>query len=129
MSDFDLSTIESLTADQEAGTDVTIVLPNGKPTTIVIKVAGPDSERVKKARWEVGEARVKDQIRVITQERSDAEDILVVAKSTISWSGVVIAGETIPLTIENAQMVYGKWPFIREQAERPTVNRANFIKT
>jgi hypothetical protein len=127
---FDLSDLGGLSDAQEAGIDVSITHPKtGEPLGIVIKVAGPDSKKQQKARTAVLNDRVEKKIRKVTGDRLTEEATSLVANSILGWSGVEIDGAAVPFTVENAVMVFTRWPFIREQVQSVSDDRANFIKT
>lgn len=130
MSSFDLNSLSELSVAQETGIDVPITHPKtGAPLGIVVKVAGPDSERQEKARDAMVDERITGTVRHVTAARLKEEGAKVTARSIISWSGVVDNGKTIEFSVENALMIFAKYKFIREQIERAAENRANFIKT
>jgi hypothetical protein len=127
---FDLNDLSGLSDAQEAGIDVSITHPKtGEPLGIVIKVVGPDSKKQAKARTAVLNDRVEKKIRKITADRLTEEATSMVANSVLSWTGVEIDGAVVPFTVENAVMVFTRWPFIREQVQSVSDDRANFIKT
>jgi hypothetical protein len=127
---FDLNDLSGLSAAQEAGIDVSITHPKtGEPLGIVIKVVGPDSKKQAKARTAVLNDRVEKKIRKITADRLTEEATNMVANSILSWSGVEIDGAAVQFSVENAVMVFTRWPFIREQVQSVSDDRANFIKT
>jgi hypothetical protein len=127
---FDLNDLSGLSDAQEAGIDVSITHPKtGEPLGIVIKVVGPDSKKQAKARTAVLNDRVEKKIRKITADRLTEEATSMVANSILSWSGVEIDGVAVTFSVENAVMVFTRWPFIREQVQSVSDDRANFIKT
>jgi hypothetical protein len=127
---FDLNDLSGLSDAQEAGIDVSITHPKtGEPLGIVIKVVGPDSKKQAKARTAVLNDRVEKKIRKITADRLTEEATSMVANSVLSWTGVEIDGAAVPFSVENAVMVFTRWPFIREQVQSVSDDRANFIKT
>jgi hypothetical protein len=127
---FDLNDLSGLSDAQEAGIDVSITHPKtGEPLGMVVNVSGPDSKKQAKARTAVLNDRVEKKIRKITAGRLTEEANSMVANSINSWSGCVIESKTIEYTVDNAVMVFTRWPFIREQVQSVSDDRANFIKT
>ncbi len=127
---FDLSGLSGLTVAQEEGFDVSISHPKtGEPLGITIRVAGPDSKRVKQARAIIVNERTDMRIRKPSAERMDDESNRITAASIISWSGVVVSGKTWEYSSQNAHRLMVQWPFIREQIDSFVGDRANFIKS
>lgn len=127
---FDLNSLNGLSDAQEQGTEVEITHPKtGEPLGIIVKVAGPDSKKQKKARSAVLQDRIDKKIRRITGDQLEAEAISMTASSIISWSGIEIDGKAVEFSADNAVMVLTRWPFIREQIQSVSDDRSNFIKT
>ncbi len=126
----DLSAIEAAISRQDEGIDVPILGLDGKtPLGITIRVAGPDSARAIAAQ----EAQTDDLL-----ERQDANKptakqlaergIAYLARVTLDWSPVVkVDGEDRAYSVENAELLYRKFRFIREQVDRAAGNRARFM--
>jgi hypothetical protein len=130
MSSFDLNSLSGVAAAQETGIDVPIAHPKtGDPLGIVVKVAGPDSDKQKAGRAAVIEDRIAKNVRKITVKRLDDEANLTAAHSVISWSGVVNEGKTIEFSVAAAVKLFEQYPWLREQVQGVADNRANFIKT
>jgi len=127
---FDLSELGGLSDAQEAGIEVSITHPKtGEPLDIVIKVAGPDSKKQAKARTAVLNDRLEKKIRKVTADRLSEEATAMVASAVLGWSGVEMDGASVPFSVENAVMVFTRFPWIREQVQSVSDDRANFIKT
>lgn len=127
----DLSEFSNLAQVQEDGIDVSILHPKtGESLGITIKVAGPDSDRQKKARRAVQTERLNmSRNKRPTVPELEADGLKVTVASIISWDGVVDGGQSIDLTPENATTILTKYPFIREQLDAAVGDRAGFIKS
>ena len=127
----DLSEFSGLAQAQEDGVDVKIVHPKtGEELGITIKVAGPDSDRQKKARNAINNERLRmSRNKRLTAAELEADALKVTAASIISWDGVIENGEAVALNNENATAILAKYPFIREQLDAAVGDRAGFIKS
>lgn len=127
---FDLSALSGLSAAQEEGFDVSITHPkSGEPLGITVRVAGPDSKRVKSARAIIVNERSEMRLRKISADRMEDESNRITAASIISWSGVIVGGKTWECSPQAAYKLMVQWPFIREQIDAFVGDRANFIKS
>ena len=52
----------------------------------------------------------------------------LLAKCTTDWAGIVVEGETLDCTYENAVKLYGRFAWIMEQVDEFVADRANFTK-
>lgn len=127
----DLADFAGLAEAQEAGIDVDIIHPKtGEKLGITIKVAGPDSERQKKARAAVLTERLRGRkIKQLTVQEMEAEAIRVTAASIMSWDGVIENGKAIECNPQNAERLLAKYPFINDQISDAAGDRAGFIKS
>lgn len=127
----DLSDFAGLSQAQEDGIDVPILHPKtGESLGITIKVAGPDSERQKKARRAVQTERLNmSRNKRPTVPELEADGLIVTVASIISWDGVIENGQAVELSAENATAILTKYPFIREQIDSAVGDRAGFMKS
>lgn len=127
----DLSDFADLIRVQDDGIDVDILHPkSGESIGMTIRVAGPDSERQKKARTAVNNDRLlKLRNKRVTATELESDNLKVVAASIISWSGVIENGQTVMLTTESATDILTRYPFILDQINSMVGDRAGFIKT
>ncbi len=127
---FDLSEFSDLSAKQEEGFDVEITHPKtGEHIGAVIRVAGPDSKRVRTARAIVVNERIEQKIKKLSADRMEEESNRITAASIISWSGIQVAGKEFEYNKQNAFRLMTNYPFIREQLDAFVGDRANFIKS
>ncbi|MDF2797514.1 MAG: hypothetical protein K0R85_258 [Devosia sp.] len=126
----DLSAFDGLAQAQEDGIDVPITHPStGDELGIVIRVAGPDSSRQRKAVQKQIDARLRRRsTQPMTAEEITESSLRTLAHSVISWNSVVIDGADVPCTYENAIALFQRFPFIREQVDSAAGNRAGFLQ-
>lgn len=127
---FDLSSIDALTATQEDGVEVHIVHPaTGDDTGIVIRVAGPDSQRRRVVQKRVTDQRLKRRRnKPLTSDELEDEALRVAAGATISWAGVRDNGVDLEFSNDAAIALYRKHRWIYEQVEADGNDRAAFLK-
>jgi len=126
---FDLNSLSNLTDLQEEGNELKILHPGtGEPIGITMRVAGPDSKRQKSANSGIIAERAEMRIRKITGARLEDESIRTAAASVMSWTGVVDNGVEISYSPSAALSLLTKYPFIREQVQVYSSDRANFLK-
>jgi hypothetical protein len=131
----DLSTIDTVKGSNE-GFDVRIYHPGtNEDLDIIINVLGKDSDEFQKVSRSQSKKRMaklnKGGFRgntTIPVEEIEQDNIILLASCTKSWSGVVVEGKEIPCTVDNAVMIYERFPWIREQIDAAIGDRANFIK-
>jgi hypothetical protein len=126
---FDLADFDSLISSQEEGLDVEIVHPKTRePLGISIRIAGPDSKRQQDAVNRQIDARLRTQsAEPLTAEETRENNLRLLASSVITWSGVVLDGKPLDSTIDNAVLVFRRFPFIKEQVDAKAGNRAAFL--
>lgn len=127
----DLSEFAGLPQAQEDGIDVAILHPGtGEDLGITVRVAGPDSERQKKARNAITNERLqKSRNKRLTASELEADAIKITAASIIEWSGMIENGKPVELTRENATAIITKYPFIYDQLTAAIGDRSGFIKS
>lgn len=127
----DLSDFANLAKVQDDGVDVEILHPKtAEPLGMVVRVAGPDSARQKRARSAVNNARLQmSRNKRLTAAELEADGLKVMVASIISWSGVEENGQPIEFSTEAATDVLTRFPFIREQIDAVVGDRAGFIAT
>lgn len=128
-SKFDLSSLQSLTSDQENGTEIEILHPgSGESLGIKMVIAGPDSKRQKNKVSEIIAERTELRLRKVTAARLEDENIRIAAASIVSWSGVMEGGKELEFSPSVALGLLTRYPFIREQVTSYANDRANFLK-
>jgi len=116
--------------DHEAGARCNIVSPvDGKPTDVVILIAGVDS-----AVWRKQKRKQTAEIMAAARSKSapdldyDAMDIAALVDATLGWEGIVSNGKPYEFSRENALKLYKGSPGIVNQLLDFIADKRNFIK-
>lgn len=110
--------------------DRPLQLQDGTP--VVIKLAGIDSNRYRKASRAAQDRRLQSmnnrrlKLTAITLEE-EALDTLVAC--TLGWTGIMLDGQLVECTPENIKKVYLRYPAIKEQVDTFIGDRSNFLKS
>jgi len=131
----DLAAIDTVKGSNE-GFDVRIFHPGtNEDLDITISVLGKDSDDFQKVSRAQNKRRMskmqKGGFRNVTTppiEEVESDGIDLLAKCTTGWTGVIIEGKEIKFSVDNAVMVYERFPWIKEQVDIAIGDRANFIK-
>jgi len=120
-----------------AGFDIKIYHPGTLVDLgITITVLGKDSDEFQK----VSRSQQKKRMAKMTKggfraqnltpppEEIEADGLDILAKCTTGWSGVIVEGKEIEFSVDNATMIYTRFPWIKEQVDVAVGDRANFIK-
>lgn len=130
----DLSGLEALVQAQEDGLDIELVNERGEKLGLVLRVVGPDSDRMQKAMRDVAAEFAKAAAEKGSLTEAVGEDegerlSAILAKATISWSpNPKIGGQVVPFSEANARNLYSKFKIIRDQVEAKAARRASFTK-
>lgn len=124
----DLITFEGLNGRQNEGLEFPIVGALREPTGITVRVAGPDSERQKKARHKVVDRRLwRQRLRYGDNARyREDEEIELVAAAIMDWSGIEKDGEPFSYSPENAEYLVRTYRVFRDQIDLFASSRAFF---
>lgn len=114
-----------------------------KPLGVKITLAGADSEKYMKAANKIAANRANMAltpakmkrtqqglpIEVTPEELEDRRDdaLRLLAAATLSWEGVVVSGQEIACSEEEAFKLYRKFPWIKDQVDAFVSDRANFL--
>ena len=128
---FDLSKLDTSGA-AETGAVLEVLHPTeNTPLGIKITLAGADSDVYRKMVNKSVNKRLQrikpGQTIPFTAEEQEESGLNLLAVCTLSWEGVVVEGEALPCTKENAKMVYQRFPWIKEQVDQFIGDRANFL--
>lgn len=130
MTSIDLAPFDDAIRRQEEGLEVQILGMDGKtPTGLVIRVAGPDSERARRAREALHQELVDTQRTTpLTPTEVSSRGARFLAKLTIGWSpNVKVDGEELGATEDNAFKVFERYRFIRQQIDNAAGDRSAFM--
>jgi len=127
---FDLASLDTIAASNE-GEWMNVMHPKtDEPIGARIKLAGPDSDIVKKAQNKITNRRLKGRGRnKLDAESINEEQVEMLASCTLGWEGIVVNGEEVKFSKDNAVNLYLKYPWIMEQVNIFIGDRANFIKS
>lgn len=127
----DLAQFDAAVAKQEEGILVPILGMDGKSSLgFSIRVAGPDSKRAKGAQEELADELIESENLTRLQAREVADrGFRYLAKVTMGWEpAIVLDGQEMIYSEENAEKLYRRFNFIREQVDRAAGNRTRFTK-
>ena len=94
-----------------------------------MRLAGVDSEIYQKAQRATVNKRVnKRRSLQLTQEELEEENYTHLARITLGWDNIVLEGEQLLFSFENARMLYRRFPWIREQVDRFVHDRGNYLQ-
>lgn len=131
----DLSSLDTV-AGANKGFDVKIYHPGTLADLgITITVLGKDSDEFLKVSRKQQKKRIdrlqKGGFRGISglsAEETEKDGIELLASCTMGWIGVVLEGEDLPFSHENAVEVYTRFPWIKEQVDTAIGDRSNFLE-
>ena len=105
-------------------------LTNDKGDKMIVVVAGSDSKIFKsevnaRVKQNMLKKSKKDDVDIEGMEKRGAE---LLAKCTLSWSGIQEAGKDVAFSVAAAQSLYLKYPWIKEQVDAACGDRAELFK-
>jgi hypothetical protein len=108
-----------------------ILKDDGSPVTITL--AGTESKKWKKARNAVGDrylknANPRNSSPVRTMDEALSDQAFQLASVTLAWDGVIVDGQELPCTHDNAKKIYLQYDWVREQVDLFVGERRNFWK-
>ncbi|WP_417292939.1 hypothetical protein [Desulfovibrio porci] len=98
----------------------------GEPLGVYLTLAGVDSKTFRNALGAVAGKRAKRRGSP-TIEEIRAEDVELAARCTLAWRNVVVDGQELPCTLDNARQVYRRFPWMREQASNFAGDRGSYL--
>jgi hypothetical protein len=106
------------------------VLTNDKGDKMVVVVAGSDSKIFKaevnaRVKQNMLKKSKKDDVDIEGMEKRGAE---LLAKCTLSWSGIQRGGKDVAFSVAAAQEIYLQFPWIKEQVDAACGDRAELFK-
>lgn len=105
-------------------------LVNDKDEPMAIVVAGSDSKVFKaeiraRVKQNMLKKSKKDDVDLEEMEKRGAE---LLAKCTLSWSGIQEDGKALPFSVAAAQSLYLKYPWVKEQVDAACSDRSELFK-
>lgn len=127
MSDtIDLAHLDTV-ARCDQGAELELLHPaTGKPLGVYLTLAGVDSGAHRQALASLAEQRLKR--RAMSPDDLRGEDVEIVARCTLAWRGVCINGREVAHSLEAARDLYGRFPWIREQAVAFIADRGQYLR-
>lgn len=123
------------TAAANGGFDITLRHPGtGEDLDITIGVYGRDSDAFKAIQSRQNKVRIEKMRRAgrvlpIDQEQMDDDNLELLSGCTFRWSKTMeLEGKPLDFSVQNARMVYERFPWIYEQVNQGIGDRANFTK-
>lgn len=95
---------------------------------IGIYLLGKDSKVYKDAQRKITNRRLNSKSSsTITAERMESEAIEVLAKCSVSWTGIVYDGEELECDFASAKKLYMNASWVKEQVDEFIAERANYL--
>lgn len=127
----DLSSLDDAKKKHEEGIGVSVLGADGKtPLGFSIRVAGPDSDRAQKAQEELTDELIEQgNAGSLNGREATQRGVKYLARITLGWEPkIILDGQELAYSPENAEKLYRRHKFIREQVDRAAGNRAGFLK-
>lgn len=131
---FDLSALDTAKA-ANAGFNVDLYHPaNNADLGIKIRVLGKDSDEFRRVSNAQNKRRMDRMQRggfrntTPSPEELEQNGIELLAACTLGWTGVIVDGQPLAFSRDNVKMLYGRFPWIKEQVDAAIGDRANFIQ-
>lgn len=124
----DLTSLDVIAAADDGAVLELLHPVSGQTLGVQIRLIGADSENYRKAMRSAAAKRVNSRSRTaLSPEELDREALNILAQATLGWEGVVIDGETVSFSRDQAVGLYKRFPWIREQVEAFVNDRGNFL--
>lgn len=124
----DLATLDTRKASNQ-GVEFELDHPStGEPLGIVLTVVGTDSDDYKRAEHAATNKRLNKRNAKMTAEGLEATTRGLLVECIKGWTGMVVDGEEMEFTKENARAVLKRFPWIQEQVDQFVGDRRNFIQ-
>jgi hypothetical protein len=129
----DLSALDTSLANE--GVDLHLTHPvtgeplldtDGKPVTI--RLLGMDSSRYRRHNRALLNRRLENPAKKPTADQIDEDNLAMFVALTVGWSGIGLDGVDLEFSEANAQKVYTRLPWVREQADAFIGDRKNFLR-
>lgn len=101
---------------------------DGEDVPVTITVLGPDSDKMRQAQGRLMKGMLKNRKGSMDPDELERRMISQLVESVVDWTGVVDNGEVMLCTRENAERLFNKHHWLREQLLRFQQERANFLK-
>ncbi|SFS42233.1 hypothetical protein [Brevundimonas viscosa] len=128
----DLASLDTADVANE-GVAMPVHGPDGQPVlqedgaAVTITLLGDDSDELVKFDRQLVNRSLRGG-QPITAELAEAKEISRLARATVGWSGIVLDGEVLKFSEENAKKLYKRLRWLRQQVRVFVADRANFMK-
>jgi len=125
----DLSTLDVKAVAEEGATlEVRHPVTGNLIDGMSVKVLGTDSATYRNAvKARIRRAANQRKKQDFDPDKAERDALELLADLTVGWDGVELDGEPLKCTRENCIMVYGRFPWLREQVDEFVADRANFL--
>lgn len=128
---FDLSTFDALSTNSEQGVELDVRHPvTQEPIGWTLRIAGAESDRVKKVTRRQRNAALKGQRKHLTSDLLETQQREVLAACVISWTfadGVKIDGEQPDCTPENVDRLLKRFSWLGQQIDDKASDQSAFL--
>lgn len=124
--------------EDDSGVDMELENPKtGEPllhddgSKLTVRLVGQDSPEFIAIKHKLANRRMKKMRpgkTAFTAEEVEADSLEILVAITKGWVGIVWKGQELPFSAANVRMLYTAAPWLREQVDRFTNDRANFLK-
>lgn len=107
--------------------------PDGQPVTqddgapVTMTLLGDDSDLLTKFDRITTNAHLRGS-QAITAELAETKQINRMARACVGWNGVILDGNPLEFSEENARLLFKRFRWLRQQAAMFISDRANFLK-
>lgn len=134
MSKFDLASLDALKSNQDDGVELKIKHPvSQEPIGLTLRVAGYESDAVKKVQRRQTNERLKMQRKKVTAEEIERSGREVVVAAVMSWQGDAdfeLDGAPLPeFSKEAVEAIVRRFPFIGTQIDDFASDQSNFLQS
>ena len=102
-----------------------VLQDDGSPVTLTL--LGDDSDLLVKFDRITTNAHLRGS-QTITAELAEAKQINRLARACVGWAGVILDGEPLKHSEDNAKALFKRFRWLRQQAAMFISDRANFLK-
>ena len=133
---FDLATLDIKSAAESAHEFELTHVVTGAPLGVFISVVGDDSQAVRelsikslhKMQRSKAKAEKVGKPFEFTLDEIEAANADSATARVVAWRNVVLNGETLEFSEDNARMVFTKYPWIGDQVVSESKELGNFVK-
>lgn len=132
ISNFDVNAAANRGAKLEIkAPDGSMLMQADGKTPVTITLLGMDSDKFTERKNATINKRIQQGARLkITAQSAQDDGNRTLAACTVAWDGIVLDGETLECTFDNAVKLYSdkRFPWLREQVDEFIAERENFLK-